>query len=103
MEKHFTALANYVSAIEEAAYQTSLAGDYMKCQERLASAAVMFAVMMKNKSFNNLEEIVANERLALSWDCIGEASGAVAERLFDIFATLVENDSTRHSHGLNVS
>jgi hypothetical protein len=97
MEKRLVALADYVSALEQAVCSAHLSQDWLRYQQHLAATAQMFSTIVKNDSLLELQELVANERMSFGWEHMGSDFGEEAESAFDIFASMVENHLMLHN------
>lgn len=91
MDKRLVALAEYVSALEQAACSAHRSQDWLKCQQHLASTSQMFSAIVKNGSLLKLQELVANARLSFGWEHVGGEFWEEAESAFDVFASMVES------------
>ncbi|MFA6292176.1 MAG: hypothetical protein WC637_10360 [Victivallales bacterium] len=92
MIKYEKALADYVSVLEQSAKETHRAEDRTRYQQHLASAALMFAAIVKDNSISKLKDLVADERRSYGWDFLSEPAGEAAEKSFHAFASMIEND-----------
>ena len=71
---------------------THRAEDRNKYQQHLATVALMFAAIVKDRSMPKLKELVAAERHSYGWGFLCESAGEEAEKAFYAFASLVESD-----------
>ena len=85
-----SALAEYIDALETSAAATHRAEDRGRYQQHLASAALMFAALEKDRSIAKLAEVVASERRSYGWDYLDGPEGEAAESAFHAFAKHVQ-------------
>ena len=85
-----TALANYIASLETSAVRTRRAEDRVRYEQHLASAAIMFATIEKQRSIDKIKDVVASERRSYGWDYLSGPEGKAAESAFDAFAKLGE-------------
>lgn len=93
MQKYEKALADYASTLEQSAKETHRAEDRNKYQQHLASVALMFVAIVKDRSMPKLNKLVAAERHSYGWDYLCESAGEQAEKAFHTFASLIERDN----------
>lgn len=91
MDKRLVALADYVSALEQASCSAHQPQDWLKRQQHLASASQMFSAIVKKDSRLKLKELVTNERLSFGWEHKSGGLWKEAESALDIFASMVES------------
>ena len=91
MEQLKGALANYIAVLESSAAKSHRAEDRGRYQQHLASAALMFVAVEKQRSLEKLKELVASERRSFGWGYLDGSEGKTAEAAFNDFAKLVEN------------
>jgi trehalose-6-phosphate synthase len=92
MQKYEQALADYISILDQSAKETHRAEDRNRYQQHLASAALMFVAIVKDRSTPKLKELVAAERHSYGWDYLSEPAGEAAEKAFHTFATMIESE-----------
>jgi hypothetical protein len=97
MEPYKTALADYISVLEQSSAKTNRAEDRSRYQKHLASAALMFCVIQQQQSVDKLRELVAAERRSYGWDFLDGPAGKAAESAFHRFAQLVEHEPPQHN------
>ncbi len=83
-------LADYIASLETSAARTRRGEDRVRYEQHLASAALLFAAIEKQRSIDKIKEVVASERRSYGWDYLSGPEGKAAESAFDAFAKLVE-------------
>ncbi len=91
MESIRSALADYIAVLGESASSTHRAEDRGRYQAHLATAALMFAAMEKDRSIERVKQLVSSERHSYGWGYLIGSAGDAAEQAFDTFASLVES------------
>lgn len=92
MQKYEKGLADYAAILEQSASATHRAEDRNKYQQHLATVALMFVAIVKDRSMSKLKELVAGERHSYGWGYLCESTGEEAEKAFHTFASQVESD-----------
>ncbi len=85
------ALADYIAVLESSSASTSRAEDRSRYQQHLASAALMFVALEKQRSIEKLKELVATETRSFGWDFLDGPEGDAAESAFVAFARAIES------------
>ena len=99
MQKYEKELADYAAILEQSARTTHRAEDRNKYQQHLATVALMFVAIVKDRSMSKLKELVAAERHSYGWGYLYESAGEEAEKGFHAFASLVESDEVTTAPG----
>jgi hypothetical protein len=92
VEKYKDALADYISTLEKSMNETTRAEDRSQYQKHLATAALMYVAIAKERSIQRLRELESSERHSYGWHYLSGPAGEATEASFNTFAEKVEAD-----------